>query len=564
MDASSPFGSNLSLLSQPRNFLEARTPVKGERTDKWDPISPESNVGSQEAFNSASIRDPVRYQLAIEQDLKKGWETKKSLTVTPELFKKLTKSLVKEYDDLIRHHITFRVALFFQQTVMCYQTPFHFKIAHTEGQYFTAPTLKIKKEDGKSSSISYQAAHSSTIPGLIACLRSEFTDAPADEAEDDSDDNASVATEPEEPRYFVFLKGSQMEAMDNSTVGLPDFVNKMDTLIDGKSKGKQGLRPETIKLINKVALGRLTPNDATREFLERLKVQIEERPKQSKTMNNQKRAVLAIYLERLTEMLELAKVSDDAKTQHPFFDPLLDVNVDQEGEDDIPKIREIVFKEKFKIIRESQLLDSQIHLDIEKKLENKKHENKHFVRQCLLYSFKNDPFFRQALEKLFVISVPDMERNRALIQSLKAEYEKDITFYQNLARTIRKRVHNYQKLEQCFQAVLIKRFREELRGITQPTLSSRLCQVINEKIEDEKEKDDPDTRTIARYKNLPTSKSTISRLENSRMHVIEGFVTPTSQRFKALDLTMAEVIADALQVQKGHFYASLFASKISV
>ncbi len=564
MQPSSPFSSNLSLLSQHQSFPDAPTPVKGKRKDKWDPISPERNEGSQEAFNAASIRDPRRYELAVEQDLEKGWETKKALTVSPEVFKRLTKSLVKEYSDLIQHHITFRVALFFQQAVMCYQTPFHFKIAHTEGQYFKAPTLWIKKEGGKVTPIKYQAAHSSTIPGLIACVRSEFTGVPEDAGEDSDDDRASVATEPEEPRYFVFLKGSQMEMMGNSTNGLPDFVNKVDTLIDGKSTGKQGLRPETIELINKVALAQLTPNNATRKFLERLKVQIEERPKKSKAMTNQKRAVLAIYLERVKEMLELAQVSDNAKTQHPFFDPLLDVNVGEENEKDIPKIRNIVFKEKIKIIRESQLLDSQIQLDIEEELKNKKHENKHFVRQCLLYSFKSDPFFRQALEKVFAISIPDMERNRTLIQSLKTEYEQNKSFYQNLARTVRQRVHNYQKLEQCFQAILIRRFRNELRGISQAKLADRVSEVIDEKVEEEEEKDDPDDVAIARYRSLPTSKSTICRLENSRMHVVEGFSTPTTQRFKALDLTMAEVIADALRVQKGHFYASLFASKVSV
>lgn len=535
---SSPFQSNLSLMNGV--FPAIQPAAKGKRSEKWDPKPSEEKLGFQEAHNCISIRDPIRAKLIVDNN--KNWHTDNYLKVkkTHSVMQSTPLQLTQHYADLIQHHVASRTARFFQQAVMCYNTPFHFEIADTEGQFFTAPTLKVATKKNVMKTVKYQAAHSSTIPGLKACLRSDMAKA--------------------KPHYFSFLPGSHMENLDNSTVGLPIWVNQMDTLIDGRSKQPNVLRSDTIALINQVALAQITPNEATRQFLNCFENRLISRPRASTTMNAEKGEVIRQYLLQVQHMKVLAAKPENSQEPHPFFDSLLSVNVSNEKAEDVPKIRKIVYARKYEIIREAQLLESKIHEIILEGIKQFNHEQKHFIKLALLYRVKNDTPLKKALEKLFCISVAGIEQNPALVASLEQYYQDNKVILDNKLRDIRIQLRNFRKMEQSFQAMLLRDFRKNLRNLTQKELSDKTIAVIAQKKMAELAKAVPDLNKVRELQLTATSPSTISRLENSRIHIVKAFKTDENQRRKPLNLHHAVLLSEALKIQPGHFFCSFFNS----
>lgn len=550
INPASPFQSkNFSCVYTCPQIPVPVNPKKGSRHDKWDPTPYDEDAGPQAALSCISLYDPVRKGL-IETERNLGeetsWKTKKVLQVTPQLAAQMSNAegLPHYYEDLIQHHISTRVALFFQQAIACYNTPFHFRIASTEGQVFSAPTLKVKAEGQAVTNVSFQAAHSSTIPGLKACLREDY------EASNEDDEI--------EPEYFMFLKGSQIENYGNSTVGLPTFVNQIDTLIDGKEKENK-LRTHTIDLINQVALARINPVQATRSFLEHVSDQLRiagGKPDLATT----KVKVIRIYQQRIQEMKSLAKVPERIGAVHPFFDSLLSVNLTGENAQDVPVIRDIVFKRKYEVIRESQFLESKIQLRIGPDLTNK---DKQFLRLALIFHCGVGSELGKVLEKLFCISLEVLQNDANLVAEIEEDLDNNKTFYDNLLRDIRADVRHFQKMEQAFQAMLLRDFRVKLRDLKQKELSTTIETVINKKIAKETRKRHPNRSKIKELRMMPTSPATVSRLENSRIHIdaVKHFATPENQRRKALSLRYAKIVAKALNIQTGHFFCSFFASK---
>lgn len=536
--ASDPFLSHCSLISGP--FPVAQAHRQGQRSEKWDPPHPSKEPGYQKAFNAISLRDPVRLAL-VEEAMKQGpLNEKKPFQVTPQTKQILATplSLAQYSSDLIDHHLTLRVALFFQQAVVCYFTPFHYRVAATEGQIFSAKTLKIRVGNEKENKISYQAAHSSTIPGLEACPRTEK-------------DTAN-------PVYFSFLKGSHLEFLNNSTVSLPAFVNKIDTLIDGKA-GTGFLRNQTIDLINEVARGEKTPVAATRQFIDNLITQLQAAPARMSPASRtpEKLAAITQYLAYAGQLRAQAAVNEQLDMPNPFFDQLIDFDARGERSEDLPHLREIVYRQKYSIIREARLTDSKVAQKVDEYFPGATNDRKNSVRLCLTYQCRNDDQKRLYLSKLFSISVADIQRNPVLCQSLQQDYLANKTLYDNLLRDIRVLVTNYKKLEQSFQAQLLRRFRSELRNLTQKELSAKISTVVAGVLQEERAKPSLDQSKITDLQSMPTSASTISRLENSRIHIIKPFKTPECQRRKKLTLDQAKIIAKALEVQAGHFFCSM-------
>lgn len=539
----SPFNSKKSAMHTPFPTLKEE---KG-RKDKWDPELYEYNPALQEGLNCASLRDPIRLKLILDED--KWWSDSTHHQVPPELFKKASKSLelLKEYRDMIEHHVNFRVALFFQQAVACHNTPFHFEIPKTEGQYFSAPGLKIEdSHSGKTKRVRYEAAHSGTLPGLKACLRSEY--------------DASLTSGPA-PRYFTYLPWSHMETMHNSTNGLPDFVNKIDTLIDAKAQTKDGLRYATIGLINQVAQGILTPTLATRHFLNHMEAALVARPAKSKSLTPAKIKIIEHYKEAVKELKTNAAKPLGANGAHPFFDSLLNVNVTKDKREDSAKIRRIVYQRKYELIRESLFSESKIQKLINTRFPEKDQTKKHFLRCALIYFVRNDDQLCKALEKQFSISLPGLKEDSDLIHDLRTYVIANNKQLNLLVRDIRATVRGYQKMERAFQAMLLHDLRVDLRDLRQSDLTAKITDVIAQKILKEKAKTHPDREKIRRLRAMPNSPSTISRLENSRIHIQKDFKTPENQRRKPLTLHYAKVVAKALEVDKGHFFSSFFASE---
>lgn len=570
--SSSPFKSQLSLMYGPQPTLAVK--VAGEkkaRQDKWDPDPSEEHKGLQQAHHCISIRDPLRTQLIEQKNITERqwteggetkvtrWSTTASLPVSREQFQTIsdTVALVNYHQDLIRHHLTERVALFFQQAVVCYDTPFHFKIAHTEGQFFSSPTLKVSFEEKKLTgnrfhyvNQKHNAAHSSTLPGLVACHRSDY---------DRSLTGNVVLT------YFPFLKGSHVEVLDNSTVGLPVCVNQIDTLIDGHSTSNTGLRADTIFLINEVAQAKLSPSQATLRFMEKLDSQLVSRSQSSRSMKPEKERVVQIYRERLAEMYHVANIAQTTDQSHPFFDSLLDVNVSGEASADIPIIRDIVYKRKYEIIREAQFTEARIQNIIDGYIPSTwSKDQKHWFRLALALNCDHVPNvtpLQRKLEKLFCISASAIHQDPGLYTDLSNYYRDNYNLFANIYRDIRTVIRNYQRMEHCFQAMLLKDLRRKMRNYSQEDLSRRIKDLVAEKIQAEEAKARPNAQVIRKWKSLPKSKSLVSRLENSSIHVQKAYKTPENQRRKELSADLADVIPEALGVQRAHFFCSFFASK---
>lgn len=543
---SSPFESDYSLV-----YNEPLTPLKGKqlgpRSNKWNPPPYSENIAKQEALNSISLRDPGREDLLSRynsQRKQKGqkllaWNSKEPIRVTSSQYDLLKdpESLVDSYADLIEHHVATRVALFFQQAVICYKTPFHYEVGDTEGQIFEAQTLHVKTKTSKPLQIPYQAAHSSTIPSLKACPVQDY--------------NKAVA-KGKEPQYFSFLEDSEMETLDNSTVALPRCVNQVDTLIDGKPTQGNGLRFDTIGLINQLAMGKITPCKATKKFLGYFLKNLDERPITSKTLTPEKAKTIALYKKKAEEMVEAASEQDTR-----FFPDLLSVNVSHAKQTDLSKIKKLVFKRKYEIIREEQFAVAKIQKIINQQFSKcAKPADKHAVRACLTLQAKNDPILRKIFQTIFGISISGMETDKEHAKKLRSQYQGDKKRYNNTLRDIRQVVRNFQRMENSFQALLLRDFRAELRNLTQAEVAAQLDRLIRKEIKKEKRSAKPNHEQIAYLKRVATSKSTICRLENGRIHIEQGFKTPENQRRKKLTLFHATAIAQVLDVDPGYWFCS--------
>jgi hypothetical protein len=543
----SPFESNLSLVQEP--LPQPKNKQKGARSNKWDPKPYEEEPVQQKALSCISIRDPFRCELLNDQKLQ--WGSKKVLKITNAQAKILKNpvELAEYYSDLIEHHVATRVSLFFLQAVVCYKTPFHYEIADTEGQFFTAKTLNAKAAQGPSIKAGYNAAHSSTIPGLKACHRQDYQKAKAKR---------------QEPSYSPFLEGSHMENLTNSTVGLPTFVNQIDTLIDGKSKEENGLRGDTISLINQVATSVLSPCEATRSFLNKFLERLEEAPARSNRWTAEKKKIVAIYKKKVEEMIKIALPGKCADATRSFFDNLLTIDLSGEADRDIPLLREILYERKFEIIREAQFAEGKIQEAIATCFPQAKTPVEiHEIKLCLLLRVENEPRLKNALQKLFAMSLEGnmkeieedikndikggSKSDPALRLQIEKRYTKNSSAYDKTIKKISQIVHNFQCMEEISKGMLLRDFRKRLRGISLKKLSTLVQKTIEKEISQEKAKQTPDKKKIRKLQLMPASTKAMEQLEAE-----EGNI---------LTLRDAEIISKALNIKHGHFFYSLFASR---
>ena len=505
------------------------------------------------------LTEKAKQELQIEKN--QVFVVKKELF---ELFKDGEKR-AEYYRDLIEDHVALRVALFFQQAVVCYQTGFHYEISDTEGQIFSAKTLYLKRAKKKEIlAVNYQAAHSSTIPSLQACRLTDYRNAKKTGAS---------------PTYFAFLQDSQLEMLNNSTVALPRFVNQLDTLIDGTKANEKTLRNKTVKLINLLAKGRLNPCEATQIFLQDFLGQLETAPrrisKPKKTPASMedyrgKIKTVEIYKQKVKELIDLSQNRASLSQESNFFDSLLSTNFSRVNQLELPLVRKIFYQRKFEIIREAQCTDAKIQAIIMNYFaEVVKPAEKHQIRQSLLLLTKNDLPLNRSLQILFAMSTDALCQDKKLVTQLKANHLQwkegrwEVQArYQKALRAIRATIRRYHKLENSFQAMLLRDFRVGLRGFTQKQLSQKIQKLVHEKILKEEAKPNPNYYKINLLRRLPTSAATISRLENERIYLDKSkeFKTPKNQRRKIFNLTLLKIIAKVLKVDYNYFICSFFAS----
>ncbi|EFB42052.1 MULTISPECIES: hypothetical protein [Parachlamydia] len=481
---------------------------RGEHRKAWDPKPSHERPGRQEAHHCISIRDRIR---SIILEMRgKTWGTREFLSVSNELFTLLTNPLLLAglYEEDIQHHVEARVATIWGQFNVAYDEGGEFAVNEKIRQFFVSPSLKIVSEDGDAAEVKYQAAHSSTLPVLKVRRR---------------EDGAP---------YFEVLKGSHLDNLNNSTMGLPDFVNQVDTLIDGTNT--KGLRSDAIALVNAVAQRIISPVEAMQNYLDCFAGQLVSRPKVSRSMTPEKAKVVRIYQEKVQQMRALANVPFDIQAKHPFFDDLLSVNLQKDHPQDIPFIRSILFELKPEIIHEAWIVESNIQEKIEEISHG--HEDANFVRHCLIYlANEKDEFLKRSLEKLFCVSLSAMADSEAWINAIENELEANEELYENILGKIQKEIEYFKLEEEQYRLRLIDRLRGELCRMSLDQLMDEVGLAIERRIEQEKSCWQPNDEVIRSLERL--------------------FVY-----FSMKDPLALEVIADALEVSSDHFKNSFFAS----
>lgn len=494
--------------------------------------------------DTVSLVDPIR-----EKYLKDPKQFDTSTVTDP-------KKLVETYKDSIEMHLDQRVALFFQTALVCYKMPFHFESSgEAEDQYGSAPSITKSRDSA--------AAHSSTIPCLYAT--------PIDEWER-YQTKLSTDKTAQKPRKFVYLKYSHCYQLQNSTNALPVVINEADSLIDWKAKGTL-LRDTTLRLINEVARGNIDPTKATREFLtslkSRVKVIIKERPDHKTSL------VMEKYLERVEDIQLNLSISNG------FFDDLLNVKVN-EKDARAQKLRDVVYKKRFEIIRNEKIIDARIkHRLTTANVTIEKGESRKLLKLALLMESKGHEL--TALQKLFSTTVSyfnkDYEKSletdilnkkkaigEAKNKDVKKELEIDL---KKLEKTLKSyldfkgRLQSFTTRNKTALDNLLRDIRADMREVVSAEVSFRagLLKDLIGNVNDWHQKD-----FVKKFKEkFPTesmSDSMVSRLvQPVRMARKVQYKTPESQRRKEISVEKAQKCAKTLNVDAGLFFPCVFTSK---
>ncbi|MGK5595403.1 MAG: hypothetical protein ACSNEK_08610 [Parachlamydiaceae bacterium] len=458
-------------------------------------------------FNSNSIKDWESASLK----LKKRFTQKDSERYSNR------KKLISDSREAIEEHLDRRIQLFFQQAILCYNTPFLFEAEGAEDQIGIGSTIKGLTHKT-------QAAHSSTFPCLYAYPK-------------------DVHGKVDRNKRFVFLKYSHFYNQQNSTVELPIEVNQADTELDGKI-GQEKLRSAGIKIINDTALGKINPTKATKRFLKVFEARLIKMKDELKK-NDLRRDVLKIYLSHLRE------VRENIKESSVIFDQIMGVALP----DSETVLRDVVYKKRFELIQQAEFIESQIAKRI---FQAQKTMLKHRVRSLksvdyrlryvLLDKAGNDQE-RKFLEKLFCTSIEQLKTNienkkvklRRVENTMAGFAKKHKLEIQNLTRDLRAFRREIQKLELEFRSKLFRGIRVDFKDWYQKDFVARFKKL---------------------YPNEPMSQPMVSRLEQpARLSSKFIYATPESQRRKEMDIAKAQKIAATFGIDVGLFLPGLIASE---
>ncbi len=459
------------------------------------------------------------------------------------------KRVIEEKTPQIIDHLDRRVALFFQQLVLCHRTPFTYEEGSTEDQFGKGHSLI------PASPIKTQAAHSATIPCLYATAADETGE-----------------------RKFVFLKGSHFYIQSNSTMELPDVVNKVDSLLDFQSATK--IRQISLDIINQTARGTFTPVQGTRIFLTELKSALEQliEKYQHDEAKELVKDVCLIYLDRVNEILNF----EDA-----MVDQLMGVRFD--GADAEENLRKIVYESRYKLLQTAQLIESQIVkriLQAQTEIFGRPRSVKStrsvdWKLRYILLQDKNN-WQRRSLEKLFCTSLEQLQatkertadlRQRELlkvnqeIEQIKIQHKEQI---ENLQRDLRYFLQEMLREELIFRSQLFKKIREEYKHWTPEQVvtafktlfpNDPMSKTMVWRLEHNLERDPSEPEVVAVR---PIERSTASFKEALKTDPSQprtsGYKTPRCQRRKVLDSKLAQKISQALGIDAGLFLPSMLCS----
>ena len=411
-----------------------------------------------------------------------------------------------------------RVALFFQQSILCYKMPFVFSARGADDQIGTASAIQFSNQEQTGRIVHRrEAAHSSTLPTLFARAKNDPTGA-----------------------TFVYLKGGSSHAQHNATIGMHVHVNGADELLDGKGEG--GLRSAAIKILNQVADG-LDPIQATKEFLRKFE---EHAKRASQRLNPQdvRKAVLDAYVEGIQI------IARQAESDPLLFDRLIGVNINLND----PKeriIRETIYQRRYDIIRLEEAIESRIGKRIVEAKKNMNPRDGSFLEYMLLKEFAQTPQ-RKTLEKLFgktaVIfeeeytnSLSPKEKTtfktfQTRVQNLQGKYPQPLD---DLKRDLRGDFRKLSSSEFAYRSQVFKDLRTRVRNWTQKSF----CQIYHE--------------TTGKK----VSQAWVSRMEQpSRIDTKIVYATALNQRTRPITLEDAQSCAQTFGIDVGLFLPCLITS----
>lgn len=421
---------------------------------------------------------------------------------------------IEDYQDVIVLHMERRIQLFFEQAILCYGQPFVFDAKGADDQYGAGTTFS---KDGYE--LQTVGAHPSTLPCLHAYEKDE--------------DGLRI-----EKTRFVFLKHSSSYEQHNATDEVPIAVNHADSLIDKE------FRAQALRLINRLADKRLTPDKAIFKFMKKLAEHIESL---IETLDEEapKRRVLEIYLDTIRDK---EQGFEESKAD---FDMMMGVKVEGAADEDV--LRDVVYRKRYTLLQEVELIESKIAQRIMKaqnKIFGQKAKKLSRVNNALRYALikkSGDERHERCLEKLFCTSVATIDaHNQRLRKGFSPRFVGDTnkikdkaTEFDNLQRDLRALFRELDAMEMNFRSHLFKGIRVQYKEWTGAEFVAAFK---------------------ALYPNESMSRPMVSRIEQATRLNLRQYKTPLSQRKKGIDLAKAQKIAKAYGVDVGLFLPALASS----
>lgn len=461
-------------------------------------------------FNSNSIKDWGVAELKLKN---------RKVTQEDVAYYSDRKGLIADKREWIEEQVDRRIQLFFQQAILCFNTPFYYEAFGAEDQIGVGSKVNLNGAFTHKT----QAAHPSTFPCLYAYPKDEFGNI-------------------DRAKRFVFLKYSHSYNQHNATVELPDECNQADCLLDGTTaQGK--LRGAGIKIINDVAEGKINPTKATKRFLKvfegRLQKMLLEMDK-----DDLRRDVLEIYCAHVQEVR--AEIKDSSE----IFDRIMGVKLCPTDE----VLREVVYKKRYTLIQQAEFIESRVAkriFEAQKTMFQRRTKSLKSVDYRLRYALlegSKTSCERKFFEKLFCTSLDQLKTN---MENKQAKLRK----VENAVSLVKK---NHANELQVLRTDLLK-FREELEEL-ELQFRSKLFKSLREDFKHWKQNEFVKFFQKG-FPNDPMSAPMVSRLEyfaRPRKNIV--YLSPESQRIKKMDIQKAQKIAATFGIDAGLFMPGLIAS----
>ena len=478
--------------------------------------SPAKNLEGNNWLQKGSLSPWVEYGEAQEILDKRSDLTDEELTRldTPE-------GIVNFNQEGIELALDRRVALFFQQCILCYKMPFIFSTQGADDQFGSARAVHLSNKGSNKKVHKREAAHSSTIPTLLARDKND-----------------------REGRTFVYLKGGSSHAQHNATIGMHVHINGADELLDGVGKG--GLRSASIKILNQVAEG-LSPTQATKDFLKKFEKKAET-ASQHLDPNDTRKLVLRAYIQGIQN------IAQNIESDPTIFNRLIGVTIDP----DDPKeaiLRKTIYERRYDIIRLEEVLESSIAKRIDDAKQEMQSRDRSFLEYILLKEF-SETNQRKVLEKLFAKTAVIFEEEykdrlsqrekssfksfQTRVRNLQQKYPNELL--NNLKRDLRYYFREFSSSELIYRAKIFRDLRTKVRDWTQVEFCDHHYEITGKKV----------------------CQAWVSRMERAaRKDLKTIYKTPPNQRGRPVTLQDAKDCAKTFDIDVGLFLPCLITSDYS-